>query len=78
MMGVVESSWVSSNVGAGFAWQIIADLCFGSCNLVEISCIHHLLVHKVDLILLIEVAAAFSTVSGIDYVCFYFLIMVEN
>jgi hypothetical protein len=69
MMGVVESSWVSSNVGAGFAWQILADLCFGSCNL---------LVHKVDWILLIEVAAAFSTVSGIDYVCFYFLIMVEN
>jgi hypothetical protein len=70
MMVVVGSSWITSNVAAGFAWQILADLCFGNCNLVEISFTHHLLLHKVDLILLIEVAAAFSTVSGIDLYAF--------
>jgi hypothetical protein len=48
MMGVVGSSWISSNVGVGFVWQILADLCFGSCNLVEIICTLHLLLHKAD------------------------------
>jgi hypothetical protein len=33
----VRSNWITSNMGTGFAWQILADLCFGSCNLVEIS-----------------------------------------
>jgi hypothetical protein len=60
MMGVVGSSWITSNVGAGFAWQILVDLYFGSYKLVEISCIHHLLLYKVVLIMLIEAATTFQ------------------